>query len=45
MSQPLTQIEEPHLLRSRAFYFPDGSRTDRVDEARSIIPDHAGEDH
>jgi len=39
----VTQIEEPHLLRSRAFYFPDGSRTDRVDEARSIIPDHAGE--
>ena len=28
----ITRISEPHLLRSRAFYFPDGSRTDRVDE-------------
>lgn len=39
----VTRIEEPHLLRSRAFYFPDGSRTDRIEEAKSIIPDHAGE--
>ena len=39
----VTRIEEPHLLRSRAFYFPDGSRTDRIDEARAIIPDHAGQ--
>ena len=29
----VTRIEEPHLLRSRAFYFADGSRTDRIDEA------------
>ena len=39
----VTRIEEPHLLRSRAFYFPDGSRTDRIDEAKAIIPDHAGQ--
>lgn len=39
----VNRIEEPHLLRSRAFYFPDGSRTDRIDEAQSIIPEHAGE--
>lgn len=39
----ITEIQEPHLLRSRAFYFPDGSRTDRIDEARAILPDHAGE--
>ena len=39
----VARIEEPHLLRSRAFYFPDGSRTDRIDEARSILPAHAGE--
>ncbi len=39
----VTQIPEPHLLRSRAFYFPDGSRTDRLDEARALLPDHAGE--
>ena len=39
----VTRIEEPHLLRSRAFYFADGSRTDRIDEARSILPAYAGE--
>ena len=39
----VTQIPEPHLLRSRAFYFPDGSRTDRIDEARALLPDHAGD--
>ena len=39
----VTQIQDPHLLRSRAFYFPDGSRTDRIDEARALLPDHAGE--
>ena len=39
----VTQIQDPHLLRSRAFYFPDGSRTDRIDEARTLLPDHAGE--
>ena len=39
----VTRIEEPHLLRSRAFYFPDGSRTDRIEEARAILPAHAGE--
>ena len=39
----VARIEEPHLLRSRAFYLPDGSRTDRIDEARSILPAHAGE--
>ncbi|MDE0197631.1 MAG: carbohydrate kinase family protein [Caldilineaceae bacterium] len=39
----ITQIQEPHLLRSRAFYFPDGSRTDRIEEAHSLLPAHAGE--
>ncbi len=39
----ISRIDDPHLLRSRAFYFPDGSRTDRIDEARAILPDHAGE--
>jgi len=39
----VTRIDEPHLLRSRAFYFPDGSRTDRIAEARAILPAHAGE--
>lgn len=39
----VSQIQEPHLLRSRAFYFPDGSRTDRIEEARSFLPAHAGE--
>ena len=39
----ITRISEPHLLRSRAFYFPDGSRTDRVDEARALLPDRAGD--
>ncbi len=39
----ITRIDEPHLLRSRAFYFPDGSRTDRIDEARAILPAHASE--
>lgn len=39
----ITRISEPHLLRSRAFYFPDGSRTDRIDEARDILPADAGE--
>lgn len=32
----------PHALRSRVFYLPDGRRTDRVDEARAILPPHAG---
>ena len=39
----VSRIEEPHLLRSRAFYFADGSRTDRIDEARAMLPAHAGE--
>ena len=39
----VARIEEPHLLRSRAFYFADGSRTDRVEEARSTLPAHAGD--
>ena len=39
----VTRIGEPHLLRSRAFYFADGRRTDRIDEAREILPAHAGE--
>ncbi len=39
----ITRIDEPHLLRSRAFYFPDGSRTDRIEEARAILPARAGE--
>ena len=39
----ITRIGEPHLLRSRAFYFPDGSRTDRVDEARALLPANAGD--
>ena len=41
----ITRISEPHLLRSRAFYFPDGSRTDRIDEARDILPDRRRRDH
>ena len=39
----ITEIPEPHLLRSRAFYFADGSRTDRIEEARDLLPAHAGE--
>ena len=39
----VTLVQEPHLLRSRAFYFPDGSRTDRIEEGRSLLPGHAGE--
>ena len=39
----VVRIEEPHLLRSRAFYFADGSRTDRVEEARSTLPVHTGD--
>ncbi len=39
----ISQIPEAHLLRSRAFYFADGRRTDRIDEAREILPPHAGE--
>ena len=39
----VTRIKEPHLLRSRAFYFADGRRTDRIDEAQTILPAHAGE--
>ena len=35
------KIEMPHLLRSRVFYLPDGTRTDRVQEAQSILPPHA----
>lgn len=31
-------LDQPHELRSRVFYFPDGRRTDRVDEARSMLP-------
>lgn len=36
------QIDAPHRLRSRAFYLPDGRRTDRIDDARSILPTGAG---
>ena len=32
------RLDQPHLPRSRVFYFPDGRRTDRVDEARSSLP-------
>lgn len=32
------RLDLPHQLRSRVFYFPDGRRTDRVDEARTILP-------
>lgn len=39
----ISEIPDPHLLRSRAFYFPDGSRTDRIEEARDLLPPHAGE--
>ena len=39
----ITEIPDPHLLRSRAFYFADGSRTDRIEEARDLLPAHAGE--
>ncbi|MYC97509.1 MAG: carbohydrate kinase family protein [Caldilineaceae bacterium SB0661_bin_32] len=39
----ITEIPDSHLLRSRAFYFPDGSRTDRIEEARDLLPAHAGE--
>lgn len=31
------RLDQPHQLRSRVFYFPDGRRTDVVDEARSIL--------
>ncbi len=31
-------ISEPHRLQSRVFYFPDGRRTDLVDEAQTILP-------
>jgi len=39
----IVEIPDPHLLRSRAFYFADGSRTDRIEEAHAILPAHAGE--
>jgi len=39
----IVEIPDPHLLRSRAFYFADGSRTDRIEEAGAILPAHAGE--
>ncbi len=39
----VAHIQEPHLLRSRSFYFPDGSRTDRLDEAQGLLPANAGE--
>ena len=32
------RLDQPHQLRSRVFYFPDGRRTDLVNEARSILP-------
>lgn len=37
------KVDMPHFLRSRVFYLPDGTRTDRVQEAASILPPHAGE--
>ncbi len=39
----VARIEEPHLLRARSFYFPDGSRTDRLEEAQALLPANAGE--
>lgn len=38
----VTRIDEPHLLRVRSFYFADGRRTERIDEAHEILPPHAG---
>lgn len=37
------RVDMPHMLRSRAFYLPDGRRTDRVEEARPFLPADAGE--
>ena len=39
----VARIKEPHLLRARSFYFPDGSRTDRLEEAQELLPANAGE--
>lgn len=39
----VSHIQDPHLLRSRSFYFPDGRRTDRIDEARAILSAGAGD--
>ncbi|HCU80807.1 MAG: hypothetical protein CL789_01640 [Chloroflexi bacterium] len=37
-------VSQRHELRSRAFYFPDGSRTDVISEAKDIITERiAGE--
>jgi len=33
----VTVVARRHELRSRAFYFPDGSRTDVINEAKDII--------
>lgn len=37
------QVDMQHMLRSRAFYLPDGRRTDRVHEARPFLPARASE--
>lgn len=37
------RVDIPHFLRSRVFYLPDGTRTDRVQDAQAILPPHAGE--
>ncbi|MEP7355870.1 MAG: hypothetical protein ABI847_01360, partial [Anaerolineales bacterium] len=34
-------LAQPHALRSRVFYYPDGRRTDRVAEARPFLPPEA----
>jgi len=34
----VARLSEPHQLRSRVFYFPDGRRTDVVAEARAMLP-------
>ena len=39
----VSRIGQPHLLRARAFYLPDGRRTELIGEAGEIIPPDAGE--
>ena len=40
----ITVVSRRHELRSRAFYFPDGSRTDVIDEAKDIITEQIAEE-
>lgn len=37
------RLDIPHQLRSRAFYLPDGRRTDRVAEAQPFLPANAAD--